>query len=1493
MTIRKGLLSYASWFGVLAVTNMAVITAHVGDQRERRTKNVRNSPRTLQEVGEGNERQKYACPLVGFIPFTNQGTSNRAFTHMAAALLAIDDFNARNDVVVPELRSDPMYQSCSVYIPDDAFLIADTQSKLSIVPKFLVQHQDKNICAIVGPYINEITKEASVFASGIDVPAISHGADANALSDSDFALAVRSRVNLHAMGEAIAQFLRSKGRIDFLACIYVSHEFGVASQQVLGNAAKESGFTSLKFEKIGPPFTGFEPNRSVRYAMDQIKKSTYRTIFITVFKPHIELPLIADAAEEYQMNGPDYVYVISAPIEHEIDAYISLANKNTNLTKLLNGAAMIRQLDGFTFNPILTGQEDPFYKHWKSQNASFVARVNDLNPIIDTEEEGYFNASTNYFQTHPPQEGAAFMYDAVIMAGMGKCQELQKKKEEEAAAAESTNNSEAMQGTEGGRKRRIPKGSSVITDNNPETRRARQNRRHLKKKPKNPITNDHVQGIVDLKITGATGRLVFGENRGRHPRNRLRDSVVYGVYNFRSNVRQGYGAENLSNYPFWYYLTDVIADGSVDGTFTQSSDGPFLFADGTPNPPILLRDVPEQNFLSHAVHVLGLTLMSLCLFFTFLAGLFVLFHRDKAVVREGRPMFLYFLALGASTMTFSIFTLSFDESYGWDESQLSKACTAFPWLLFLGFMTIYLCLFIKLWMTRQKGRKILDGHELKNSTIKVVIPSVILVLAVVTVLSVWTVVDPFTWLRHKINEETGATYGRCSSNNTLKYFLTLFALMAILMLLTAYLAFKTKETCEQFAESSWIFYSTFLQMQVLSIGIPILFILHDLSADATYLGRIMLIFTISTSTILFVFLPKVHKVFFPEEKITMSDSVWSVKSSELLFNDPPEVIGRGTFGLVLMAEYRGTNVAVKRVIPPRTEVTTDKSSSTTGFAMLKKIIVGGPTKPHLAEQKPEEQQKGGIEKPVGNSKRNDGVMSGSLLYNTSVFSGTDSWKTKGSSGFANGSKNYASLKTDFIVEMRLLSKLRHPCITTVMGAVINKREEPMLVMEYMDHGSLYDILHNDTMVLEGALLLPILRDIAQGVRFLHAATPRVIHGDLKAANVLVDSKFRAKVSDFGLSQKKQVGVTGTPYWMAPELLRRESANTTKTDVYSFGIILYELYSRKDPYQGEDHVEVLELVADPVICKRPPVPASCPPDVQTLMTDCLKGGPENRPTFEELDVRLKRLDVETVEPFEMQFSLQEAKRLKQRTETLLFDVFPKHVAEALRDGRKVDPESRDIVTIFFSDIVGFTNISSTLEPIKISRMLDRLYNSFDKISRKHDVFKVETIGDAYMAVTNLVKDQPDHAKRIANFSIEALKAANETLIDIDHPDKGCVNIRVGFHTGPVVANVVGSRNPRYCLFGDTVNTASRMESNSIENRIHCSERAAQHLRDQDPGMRLLSRGNITVKGKGVMHTYWVNEGDRFCLASKRGSKLSHLPLTYDDEKVHCLFKEDVV
>jgi len=240
-----------------------------------------------------------------------------------------------------------------------------------------------------------------------------------------------------------------------------------------------------------------------------------------------------------------------------------------------------------------------------------------------------------------------------------------------------------------------------------------------------------------------------------------------------------------------------------------------------------------------------------------------------------------------------------------------------------------------------------------------------------------------------------------------------------------------------------------------------------------------------------------------------------------------------------------------------------------------------------------------------------------------------------------------------------------------------------------------------------------------------------------------------------------------------------------------------------------------------------------------------------------------------------------KSAAKKNERLLLEVFPEKIAGALREGQRIKPEHHDIVTIYFSDIVGFTNISSILTPMKVSSLLDRLYLKFDELSRKHDVFKIETIGDSYMAVTNLVKKQEDHVKRIANFSKDTIDAALTILIDEDKPELGYVRIRVGFHSGPVVSNVVGSRNPKFTIIGDTVNAAARMESNSVPLQIQCSEQSALILKENHPDIPCILRGQIQVKGKGEMTTYWVHqkqqlrptENSRFVDSSTEGWLLS--------------------
>ncbi|XP_035217015.1 guanylate cyclase 32E-like, partial [Stegodyphus dumicola] len=210
--------------------------------------------------------------------------------------------------------------------------------------------------------------------------------------------------------------------------------------------------------------------------------------------------------------------------------------------------------------------------------------------------------------------------------------------------------------------------------------------------------------------------------------------------------------------------------------------------------------------------------------------------------------------------------------------------------------------------------------------------------------------------------------------------------------------------------------------------------------------------------------------------------------------------------------------------------------------------------------------------------------------------------------------------------------------------------------------------------------------------------------------------------------------------------------------------------------------------------------------------------------------------------------------KKKTDALLYEMLPKYVADQLKKGNKVEAESFDCVTIYFSDIVGFTTMSAQSSPLQVVDFLNDLYTCFDSIIENYDVYKVETIGDAYMVVSGLpIKNGDNHAAEIASMALHLLEAIKK--FTIRHRPNDTLMLRIGIHSGAVCAGVVGQKMPRYCLFGDTVNTASRMESTGLPLKIHCSE-ICKKLLDKLGGYKFEERGVISIKGKGEMSTYWL-------------------------------------
>ncbi len=207
------------------------------------------------------------------------------------------------------------------------------------------------------------------------------------------------------------------------------------------------------------------------------------------------------------------------------------------------------------------------------------------------------------------------------------------------------------------------------------------------------------------------------------------------------------------------------------------------------------------------------------------------------------------------------------------------------------------------------------------------------------------------------------------------------------------------------------------------------------------------------------------------------------------------------------------------------------------------------------------------------------------------------------------------------------------------------------------------------------------------------------------------------------------------------------------------------------------------------------------------------------------------------------------RLHRENERLLLNILPETIATRLKSGEGRIADYFPEVSVLFADIVGFTALSALLEPQPLVEMLNDLFTQFDALARQHHVEKIKTIGDCYMAVCGLPHRRPDHATQIADLAMDLVAYLKKFNATSPSP----LQIRIGLNSGPVVAGVIGTSKFIYDLWGDTVNTASRMESSGVPNRIHVTASARAALA---PQFELEERGEIEVKGKGRLPTWFL-------------------------------------
>lgn len=202
--------------------------------------------------------------------------------------------------------------------------------------------------------------------------------------------------------------------------------------------------------------------------------------------------------------------------------------------------------------------------------------------------------------------------------------------------------------------------------------------------------------------------------------------------------------------------------------------------------------------------------------------------------------------------------------------------------------------------------------------------------------------------------------------------------------------------------------------------------------------------------------------------------------------------------------------------------------------------------------------------------------------------------------------------------------------------------------------------------------------------------------------------------------------------------------------------------------------------------------------------------------------------------------------QEKSEALLLNVLPKPIAERLKRNEHTIADHFDEVTVLFADIVGFTLISQRISPENLVRFLNRIFSIFDTLAEKHGLEKIKTVGDEYMVVGGLPTPMKNHAHAVADMALDM-----QQLVENDLPSG--IGIRIGIHSGPVVAGVIGKKKFAYDLWGDTVNTASRMESHSVPGSIQVSAEVQAMLAE---AYRFESRGEIDIKGKGCMETYFL-------------------------------------
>ncbi len=330
---------------------------------------------------------------------------------------------------------------------------------------------------------------------------------------------------------------------------------------------------------------------------------------------------------------------------------------------------------------------------------------------------------------------------------------------------------------------------------------------------------------------------------------------------------------------------------------------------------------------------------------------------------------------------------------------------------------------------------------------------------------------------------------------------------------------------------------------------------------------------------------------------------------------------------------------------------------------------------------------------------------------------------------------------------------------------------------------------------------------------------------------------RLKIS-LGLRQQGHTVAEAENGRQALELLR-----TGAFDLVLLDILMPEM----DGYEVLEHMK-----QDTTLRAIPVIVISAQDELESVVRGIELGAEDYLPkTFNPVLLRARigaSLEKKRLRDKEQAF-LREIQSERDKSERLLLNILPAPVAARLKQTSEIIADHFENVSILFADIVNFSPLAARMPPNEMIKMLNTFFSTVDVLVDRHGLEKVKTVGDAYMAVSGLPLPRSDHLEAVANMALELLACTTQ----FTRCDEELFQVRIGIHAGPVVAGVIGVRKFSYDLWGDTVNVASRMESQGVPGKIQVTREVYERLNGT---YRFEARGKIPIKGKGDMTTYWL-------------------------------------